>query len=427
MGSRYPWFIGAAGALLVGLSAFAASLGDLTRAIPAFLLAFAGMYAAYMAAVFMLLRARAPGRAVLGLVFVVAVASRGAGLAADPSLSNDVYRYLWEGRVVKAGFNPFAYAPEAPELSSLRDADYERINHKHLPSIYPPAAQGAFYLGALIHPSVIAQKIVFVLFDLATIAILVLLLRARGLSSSLCAIYAWNPLVIVEFAHSGHMDSLGIFLLVLGVFCLHMKNHLLGFTSVALSFLAKYFSVALLPFFVFKKRYLLWVGFVLSIAVAGYLPFADAAGGLFGSLETYGRHWHFNSLVFETVRRVAEPGAVRWMLTGALAAFALILGYRSRDVLRYTYRVVGCALILLPTVYPWYVCWIIPFLCFYTRRAWLYLSGSVVLSYLVWPRFHANGRWEVGWEVLLVEYIPFAMLLFYDGYRAMSSRRRASS
>jgi hypothetical protein len=422
MERRYRWLTAATGAVIVGLSAGVAALGDLTRALPAFLVAFAGMHVAYLFSVYFFSRLTASRRSTLALAFAVAVAGRLVGLGASPSLSDDAYRYVWEGRVLRAGFSPYAHAPDSAALEQLRDANYERINHKNLPTIYPPAAQGAFFIGAWIGSNVAAQKCIFVLFDLATMVVLALYLRARGGNPIQCAVYGWNPLVIVEFAHSGHMDSLAVFFLVAAVFLLQKSRHLAGVAAMALSFLAKYFALALLPFLVFRRRYLPWGALFVGLCVVGYLPFAEAGARVTGSLDVYRRHWHFNSLVFETARRFADPAWTRWALVAVLIGVALRQGYLKRDLLRYTYVVVGCALVLSPTVYPWYACWMVPFLCFYASRAWLYLSGAIVLSYTVWPRFIESGEWRVSWAVLLVEYVPFFALLLYDGYRAARER-----
>ena len=107
--------------------------------------------------------------------------------------------------------------------------------------------------------------------------------------------------------------------------------------------------------------------------------------------------------------------------------FAVYQGYRQRDVVRYAYLVTGCALLVSPTLYPWYLCWLIPFLCFYISRAWLFLTGAAALSYMVWPVFQETGAWRVGWGVLVIEYVPFFVLLILDAYRSRLARRVVTS
>jgi alpha-1,6-mannosyltransferase len=415
------------GLLLVSLTVYTASRGNLTRNIPLFLGLFSMMFVLYAAAVATLSRLHAPYRETLFVVFSVAVACRGINLACPPSLSNDIYRYRWEGRLVNAGVNPFKYAPSSPELAFMRDDDYRQINHPDLETIYPPAAQAAFALGARVGSDVRGEKAVFVFFDLATLVVLLLLLRARGENLNMCAVYAWNPLVLIEISHSGHMDSLGIFFLALSALLLHRNRRVLGFASITLSFLAKYLAAVFVPFFLFKRRYAAWVLLALPVAAAAYLPFADAGPKLLSSIQVYGRHWQFNSLLFALLHTVVEnEDHIRIGLAVVLAAFTLYQGFARRDILRYAFRVIACVLLLAPTVYPWYVAWLVPFLCFHRSPAWLYFTGAVMTSYLVWPALQRTGAWELGWGVLMWEYVPFYTLLIVEMVRAARKHRRAA-
>lgn len=416
--SRYRPIIATSGLAITGLAIYLSTLGDLTERIPTFIIIFGAMFVLYAVSSFLLSRLHEPYRPTLILIFVVAVLCRVVNLGTTPSLSNDVYRYLWEGRVIQAGANPFATPPDASELEGLRDANYDHVNHKHLETIYPPLAQAVFYLGAAIKADVKIQKVLFVLFDLATMVVILLLLRWQGRNLNLCAAWGWNPLVIVEFSHSGHMDSLGIFLLMLAVLMLRHDRRAIGVVALALSFLAKYLSVVLIPFLAFKKRYVVWLPLFVAVVVAGYLPFAGASDKLVSSLRLYGTHWEFNSLVFAVARAFFDDTfAIRVALAAILALFSLYQGYRRKDIMRYSYYVIGCALLLSPTVYPWYLCWIVPFLCFHSSRAWLYLSGAVVLSYWVWVTYPATGVWGVGWKILLIQYGPFLAILLLEVLR----------
>ncbi len=422
MKPRYRWAVVACGLLLVGLSVWIATWGDLTLVVPRFLATFGALFLLYVVSITALSRMQGAHRATLVFVFAVALGCRVALLFGPPTLSNDIYRYLWEGRMVAAGHNPFSLPPEAPELRSLRDENYPGINHPDFVTIYPPLAQGVFVVGAVLRPDLTTQKVLFVLFDAATMVILLLLLRRRGKNVYLCAVYGWSPLVLVEFSHSGHMDSVGIFFLMLAILLLEQKKRWTGVMSLAFSFLAKYLSVLLIPFFLFKRRYLPWLLVFAAVAILGYLPFAGAGTGLVSSLRTYGTWWEFNSLLFSVLRRVfGSPDRIHFALVALVGAYALWQGYRRRDLMQFAYRVVACSLLLSPTVYPWYITWVVPFLCFYSSRAWLFFGGAVMASYWVWVGFPATGLWEVGWAPLLIQYIPFYMLLGYD---ARQGRRR---
>src|SRR5215510_7148543 len=115
--------------------------------------------------------ARAPRYAALsrpGLwVILVAIALRGALWPVVPSLSDDIYRYLWEGRVALAGHDPYALPPSDERLASLRDpVIYPRINHPELSTIYPPLGVAQFALVAAVWPSVAGMKAWVILCDL---------------------------------------------------------------------------------------------------------------------------------------------------------------------------------------------------------------------------------------------------------------------
>ncbi|UCG52481.1 MAG: hypothetical protein JSW58_02720 [Candidatus Latescibacterota bacterium] len=420
------WLLIFLGLILTGTTLYISRLGDLTQEIPKFLVSVTIAFIVYVAATIVLARARFSDRWILSTIFVVAVVCRLVSLSATPSLSNDIYRYLWEGRVIEAGYNPFALPPAAPELEFLRDDDFANINHNNLETIYPPLAQGVFFLGAVIDPDVTTQKVLFVLFDLATIVVVVLMLIRRRKPPSMAVVYAWSPLVVIEFSHSGHVDSVGIFFLVLAVYLWQIRTKSLSVVSLALSFLSKYLSLLLVPFVLLKKRYAPWLVLFVVITFLGYLPFADASGKLISSLRIYGRHWEFNSALFSLANGlIGHPDWVRLGFLAFVAAFSLYEGSRRSDLVKYTFRVIGCSLLLTPTLYPWYLCWLIPFLCFHPSRAWIYLSGAVVASYWVWVTFAGTGQWELGAWIMVIEYVPFFGLLVLESYRSTVKRRRA--
>lgn len=414
----YARLLSAAGVLMVIASYAVVRLDDLSSRIPAFLLVFALMFALYIAAVVLLPRVRAPRMQVLALVWIVAIATRLVMLPARPSLSDDAWRYVWEGRVVAAGYNPFSLPPDSPELAFLRDDNYDAINHKHMATIYPPVAQGVFALAALIAPNVTAQKFCFMLFDLGTLALVMLLLSRRNLDPARGAIYGWSPLVIVEFAHSGHMDAVAIFFLMLALLFIERNQVARGMAAGALSLLAKFTAVVLAPFLVVRKRFAVWAPLAAAVIIAGYLPFAGAGTKLWTSLGVYGRTWNFNSLVYRLLEALwGNPDAIRMVLAAIVVVFAVYRAVREKDVVRYAAAVIACALLLSPTVYPWYIAWMLPFVCFAPGVAWVYFSGAVVASYSVWIGFASGSEWRLGLTFLALEYVPFYIMLILPAAR----------
>jgi hypothetical protein len=338
-------------------------------------------------------------------------------IPAAPELSTDIHRYLWEGRVVLQGGNPFALAPADSSLLALRDEGFEHINHRHMATIYPPLAQGAFALAAWVQPRLWTLKALFVLFDLATLLLLLRLLRARGRPPAHAIIYAWSPLVMVETAHSGHLDAMGVCLLVLGVYGLSVQRPRVAGVAFAGALLVKYLAAVFVPFLFARRRWFA-LSALAALVVVGYLPFAGAGGHLLDSLRAYGGRWWFNGPPYMVLAGIlGDPAMSRRLLLAAGIVFALVASIRERDPARYGFLVVGCALLLSPTVYPWYLVWIIPFLCLFPNRAWILFSGLVALSYQVWTVYDRSGAWIVPTRFLALEYLPFYGLLAWDAAR----------
>ncbi len=413
----------ALGGAMIALCAAVTGLGSLRDRIPEFLLLDAALFACYVAAITRLPRVSGTDRSPLLVIVAVGVLCRVILLVGPPSLSDDVSRYLWDGRVQQAGINPYRYPPDHHELAFLRTPGDAEINHPALETIYPPLAQWVFRAAATVSPTVFAQKAAFALFDVATIGAVAALLLRRGRPPAWCLIYAWNPLVLIEFAHSGHLDALAIFWLVLALWALAGHRPAGGMASLALSALAKYFAVLLLPYAVFRPQLRRWVPLFLAVTALGYVAFLDSPRTWFASVGVYAAQWEFNSATFTLLNWVIGDGAwTRAALLAALVAWSLYHAARRQDSVHYAYLVIGFALAFSPTLHPWYVCWIVPFLCIYPSRAWIAFTGLVPFSYWVWVDAQGGGAWTVRPELLALEYVPFYTLLLWETRRGVTGR-----
>src|SRR5262249_2944353 len=140
------------------------------------------------------------------VILSVAAAMRLLVLAAPPYLSTDVYRYVWDGRVLAAGINPYRYIPTDPHLAPLRDRTiFPKINRaNYAATIYPPAAEAIFFAVTRISESLAAMKVASVFFEAIAVLLLLRLLALAGLPAVRVIVYAWHPLPVWEFAGSGH-------------------------------------------------------------------------------------------------------------------------------------------------------------------------------------------------------------------------------
>ncbi|MGD2178053.1 MAG: hypothetical protein PVG71_09550, partial [Anaerolineae bacterium] len=310
--------------LVMGLCfAGMALLGDLREHLVPFLVLYGLAYIAYAAAVWRLLR-QPDGRRRLALIIALGVLFRAILLlTSPPTLSTDVYRYMWDGRLANAGVNPYAHAVDSPLLDRFDSAQRALVNHSWMASPYLPAAQAFFAVVYRLAPgSPLAFQVATVVLDLLTGVLVIDLLRRLGLPEARSLIYLWNPLVIVEFAHGAHVDALMILLMVAALWTLVViRFKALSVIVLAAATLTKGLPVLLLP--VMMRR---WRGVVLyaGLVIAVCVPFALGAGwglvgpldgeGLFGALRIYAGQWNYNSGVYHWLEVLLSgyhtPGAV---------------------------------------------------------------------------------------------------------------------
>jgi len=381
-------------------------------------------------------------------------------LFSAPSLSDDIYRYVWDGKVAAHGINPYQYPPDAAELDSLRDAAiYPKINHKEIPTVYPPVTQLVFRGLFALDGSPLMFKLGFVAFDLLTIFILFFILKSLNIGPARLLIYVWNPLVIVEIAGSGHADIVGVFFLMVMSLLIVQRKIISGTFFLVLSFLTKLVSIVLLPVVMFLKRESkLVVPILFTILVALlYLPYADVGDKLFSGLAVYTAKWQNNSSVFALLTHgiqsiLPEQWIIRFMLApqnltptpeasetmgldlalllskiivvvifGSLLLYFLI---RLRKDMRRQGQVwffklalilFGAVMILNPTVHPWYLCWLAPLLAIVPNRAFLLFTGLVMLSYWTLNDYASTGIWRESVWIRYIEYVPFYVLLILEG------------
>ena len=379
--------------------------GDQTRRIEAFLATFALAAAAYAGAL-IVTRERLPAR-VLWVLLALAAVWRVGLVGAAPMVSDDMFRYVWEGRIQLHGGNPYAWTdrPEAKKWRGLHDPIWTNVGHKSYTAVYPPLWQLASRAVVALHDSLAAMKLFVVLCELALWAVLLRLLARRGLPRERILIAAWSPLALVEFAGSGHNDVFAMLWAALALLALDSGRPLLSACAAALGAQAK-----LLPGLLavpWLRRYR--AAHVIAAAVlaaALCVPYLGAGRGLGRSLSEYAQYWHFNDSGFALLALVL-PHNVAVAAASLLAlAWALALAWRSKEPATAALLVSAAYLLLAPNVLPWYALWLLPWLVLRDApAAWLY-TLTAPLAYLVYPGWLAGGPWKIGWGVRAFEYGP---------------------
>lgn len=391
---------------------------DLDTHMPEFigLLLLAGIL--YVVAVFLVERFRL-GRAATIIILSSAVLFRLVLLPATPSLSDDVYRYQWDGRVQRAHLNPYVTIPSSPKLARLLNPDNPEPPGFDTPTIYPPLSELAYRA----IKTVPGYKRASTILDLACIGLLLLLLAAMKLPLHRVLAYAWNPAVLLSFAMSGHFDPLAIVMFLAALLFLVRNRPALSITALALSFLSKFFPVLLLPAF-FKRVRLAYVGIFFMLVLTFYVPFLGAGLHLFDGARNYGRDWSNNASLFPLMQFVLKSKAHTEFLAGLMVLGAMgYLAKRRAGLLWSSLILTGGVLLVSPTAYPWYFTWSIPFLCFCPNAAWLLMSITSVLGYTP-PIADGTGNPLL---MLLLEYGPVYVWLAYYCWRARGKRPATAS
>lgn len=342
--------------------------------LPALLVAWAAMGLAW--------RAVRIERSLLRVALVAALLFRLAASLGAPALSDDLYRYLWDGRMQLHGIQPYALAPADPRLAPLRDDAVGRaVNHPEVPSIYPPLAQWSFLALAALGAGPVGVKLGMGLADFGVVLALAALLRRRGLPDERVLLYAWNPLAVLETGGSGHLEPLGIGLLLLAALWLHERRQSVSAAAFAASVHVKLLPLVLLPALARRLRGRAWL--VLGAAlVLPVVPFALTGPAVGGGLFVYAERWEHNAPIYSLVDSGLGRAAAHWAVALAAAGWAMLCAWRGPQALeRRTLWILGGVLLLSPTLHPWYLLWVLPWAAACGSPGWLLLCATVLVTY----------------------------------------------
>jgi hypothetical protein len=401
-------------------------LGDVRERLGAFYGWFACAFLSYLVALWLVRRAQhvASRQAYplsLGVIVLVGAVARLAALGSPPTLSDDVYRYRWDGRVQLSGFDPYAYPPDHPSLEFLRDEEFRHINFPHLRTVYPPLAQLAFRLGASLSDTLTAQKAVCVFAEVFTGLSLLCILLWRGLSPLWVVAYAWHPLVILEIAGQGHNDALGVAGLWLGVAAWESRQRLGAALAWSAAFLSKFLSIILVPWWWFRRQARGWLVAFLALSALPLVLHWSSVEALLESLSVMRGRAASNASVYLAVMWLVGSSRIALLVViGLWTGFLVWWAKREADPVRYLFGGLAVAALLSPALHPWYLVWLIPCFCFWRVGALLVLTGTGVLAYTVWPGYLADGRWLIPVWARLLEYAPVAILGLWEVGRCAS-------
>src|SRR5260221_6142803 len=392
----------------------------------------------YLIAAWLIFRAR-DARSTLIIVLVIAGIFRLSIVFAPPFLSDDIYRYVWDGRVQAAGVNPYRYIPADEHLQSLRDEEiYPKINRRdYAHTMYPPAAEAMYFLTTRISESVTWMKLTIVGFELITVWLLMELLSSFGMPRQRILIYAWHPLAVWEFAGSGHIDPLAFAFIALALLARKRNWETATGISLGLATLAKLFPIVLFPALYKRWGWKMPIAMVATIVI-GYLPYLGVGPlGVLGFIPGYaqergilsGEQFFILGLV-DRLLGVKLPNALFLSFAGAvllgLALWSVFKrgdddgGYLKRSL------VLGTAfMVFFAPDFPWYFAWLIPFLCFVPSIPVFYLTVGSFFLYLTWIYWTETQHFKIKALIFIPFFLLLALMIWFKSRRdAMFIDRR---
>jgi len=325
-------------------------------------------------------------RRVVVLGLVLGAAWQVVFLRLPAGFDDDIHRYVWDGRLQRLGYNPYLVVPGDPGVRGLHTPETRSLNNPDLASPYPPGAQLFFRTVTAIRESTFALKLAFVLCDFAIAALLLNLLRYTGRPEHLVLVFAWNPLLAVEVAGSGHIDIVGALLLVLSSVALVRRWRAIAALSFGLAIAVKFLPIVLLP--LYWKRVRIRDAALTAVAVGAlYLPFLNHGRVPTGSLGTYVQNFRFNGPVFAAVTHLASPrvAAALAVLVGLATALWMRRRSKQSDTPHEQFAwPLAAALFCAPAVFPWYLLWLLPFLTSTSTLLILVWTASIIPAYVQW-------------------------------------------
>jgi alpha-1,6-mannosyltransferase len=338
-------------------------------------------------------------------------------LFAPPVFSDDLHRYVWEGRLWLEGFNPYAVAPAEPSLMPLRGDLWASINNKQLASIYPPLSQLLFVAAAWLGGGVVTVKLLALLGLGLTVGWIA---RVTGDFRVALALGS-NPLVSAETALNGHFDVLVGVAFVAVAWELSRRRFGRAGVAICAAVGLKVVGLVAVPLLWRRPRVLALTALGSALLLAP-LAWSRALADQSSGPGEFARRWRGNESLFAladwlSYRLLPEDAAglvARALVVTALLCLVLLLVLRRTPAVRATRILVWSVLLLSPQVHPWYLAWLLPLELAAGGRAALIWSAAVLFAYAPLDRWVESGVWEMPLWMQTVEYAIVGVALLFD-------------
>lgn len=355
----------------------------------------------------------------LSLMLILGLLFRLTLIPIEPIASDDVYRYLWDGKVQAHGTNPYAYAPNDSALTHLNSEQLpSKVNFPHLKTIYPPYSQWIFLLAYLIAgESIWGIKLLLFLSEILTILFIYLTLKNFNLNEKYVLVYALSPLPILQFFIDAHVDGVGITLLAMFIYFLSAKKYFMSYLAFGLSIVSKIITIIIFPFLLKGKKLkeLIHILIVTVVTMAlVYLPYSFS-GSPFEALFIFAEKWYSNGAIFTLFQKIFEDN----FLSRIFSMILFIVGYAwiyfsDKELKDKIYLAFVLFFIFSPVVHPWYITWIAFLTSINFRWSGIIFISTISVSNIYAYNYILNQKWQMNEWILILEYLPVIIFLILE-------------
>ena len=371
------------------------------------------------------------------VVLFVAVLFRLIAFTLPPGLSDDAYRYVWDGRLQHAGTNPYTVVPSEVEAGHHDDELYARLNSWSFYSVYPPLSQIVFYAGASFDANGWRTHYYLIKLIILLIECLGLLVLVRMVGPAIAILYAWNPVVVMEVAGQGHTEGLVAGLVLIAVFLVRRKRHVPASIALTAAGMVKLVPFLGLPFVWRRGKWMAITASVLTGIVLSFPYYAPGvASRVLQSLRLYVSYFEFNAGPYFAVKWALQAftgqdfskligPAFGWLFLAVLAVIYLADRRDRWPIEKALAVILSWFFLLSTTVHPWYL---VPLLAVTVveekiRWHWYWMSLVSMGTYLL----YVDGPYWLFVSLAWSTWLVFALAYHRDAVLQRVQRRRGAA
>ncbi len=369
---------------------------------------------------FLLVRTEQIGNRQIFILLAIFIVIRLSFINTTPIGSDDIYRYMWDGKVQASGINPYLYKPIDPNLNHLHSNILPKMmNFKEMKTIYFPLSQWLFFAAySLSGQAVWGYKILIFLFEMLTLCAFYLLFKETKTDFKFILLYFLCPIFIFQFAIDAHLDAFGFPLLLLSLYFYFRKKLPLAGLFLGLSIAIKPVGLVIAPILFLDVK---GIKAKLELTAAAFLAFALQFlpyifnSNPFEAFLIYSRHWMFNGFIFNLINSLVHNNqTARSICTLMMIASLVPLYFSRKSLINKIYFAVILLIVFSPVVHPWYIGWLALLIPLNQKWSGLLLTALSSLTIITVANYQLNGVWKDYWLVQIAEYVPAIAFLIWE-------------